>query len=57
MENCRDKIHNLVKGKYSEIAKGEGGISSCCGGSPPLITITELGKALDYEDEDLQPTS
>ena len=55
MKNHKDKIHDLVKEKYSEIAKGESGgcIPSCCDGSTPLITINELGKALDYEEADL----
>lgn len=53
MENSKDKIYDLVIEKYSEIAKGETGgcISSCCNGSTPLITIKELGKALDYEED------
>ena len=55
MGNRKDKIHDLVIEKYSEIAKGESGgcMPSCCDGSTPLITIKELGKALDYEEEDL----
>ena len=55
MEDRNDKIHDLVIEKYSEIAKGESGgcIPSCCDGSTTLITINELGKALDYEKEDL----
>jgi len=55
MENRKDKIHGLVIEKYSKIAKGVSGecMPSCCDGSIPLITIKELGKALDYEEEDL----
>ena len=55
MEDRKDKIHDLVIGKYSEIAKGERGgcIPSCCDGSTSLIKIKELGKALEYEEEDL----
>lgn len=55
MENRKDKMHNLVIEKYSEIAKGEEGgcMTSCCSGSTPLNTIRELGKALDYKEEDL----
>jgi len=55
MENRKDKIHDLVIEKYSEIAKGVSGgcMPSCCDGSTPLIKIKELGKALDYEEEDL----
>jgi arsenite methyltransferase len=55
MENGKDKVHDLVIEKYSEIAKGVSGgcLPSCCDGSTSLITIKELGKALDYEEEDL----
>jgi len=55
MEHSGDKIHSLVKGKYSGIAKGNAGgcAPSCCGGSPSLVNIVDLGKALDYSDKDL----
>jgi arsenite methyltransferase len=55
MENRKDKIHDLVIEKYSEIAKGESGgcIPSCCDGATSPITIQEMGKALDYEERDL----
>lgn len=55
MKNRKDKIHGLVIEKYSEIAKGEneGCMHSCCGGTTPLVDIKELGKALDYKEEDL----
>ncbi len=55
MENQKDKIHNLVIEKYSEIAKGEEGgcMPSCCSSSTPFNTIQELGKTLDYKEEDL----
>jgi arsenite methyltransferase len=55
MENRKDKIHNLVIEKYSEIAKRESGgcAPSCCDGSTPLISIKDLGKVLDYREEDL----
>ena len=55
MDKQKDKIHDLVIEKYAELAKGEGAgcMSSCCDGSTPLITIKALGKALDYEEEDL----
>jgi arsenite methyltransferase len=55
VENHQDKIHHLVMEKYADIAKGNaGGCSpSCCGESRPLITIQEIGKALDYKEEDL----
>ena len=52
----RDRIHGLVAEKYAEIAEGTSGgcMPSCCGGSSrPLITIKEIGKALDYAEEDL----
>jgi SAM-dependent methyltransferase len=55
MENGEEKIRGLVMKKYADIAKGNaGGCSpSCCGESRPLITIQEIGKALDYAEEDL----
>jgi SAM-dependent methyltransferase len=55
MEKSKDKIHDLVIEKYSEIAKGEsqGCMPSCCGGSTSTYNIKELGKALDYKEEDL----
>jgi len=55
MEKDQDKIHNLVMGKYAGVAKGSGGgcAASCCDGSTPLITIMDLGKALDYTEEEL----
>ena len=55
MENSKDKIHSLVKEKYSGIAKGDtpGCESSCCTGSPSFVNIMDLGKALDYAGKDL----
>jgi arsenite methyltransferase len=55
MEEQKDEIHELVKEKYAGVATGGtcGGASSCCGTSPSLVNIIELGKALDYTDEDL----
>ena len=55
MEDSRDKIHTLVKEKYSGIAKGNADrcAPSCCGGSPSLVNIIDLGKALDYAEKDL----
>jgi SAM-dependent methyltransferase len=55
MEDSKDKIHVLVKEKYSGIAKGNasGCTPSCCGGSPSLVNIMDMGKALDYSEKDL----
>ena len=55
MEDSKDKIHGMVREKYSGIAKGNasGCTPSCCGGSPSLVNIMDLGKALDYSDKDL----
>ena len=55
MKNRKDKIHFMVMEKYSEIAKAGGGgcAPSCCEGSTPLVNIMDLGKALDYSEEDL----
>ena len=55
MEDSKDRIHGMVREKYSGIAKGnaDGCGPSCCGGSPSLINIMDLGKALDYAEKDL----
>ena len=55
IEESKDKIHNLVKEKYSAIAEGnaDGCAPSCCAGSPSLVNIIDLGKALDYTEKDL----
>ena len=55
MEDSKDEIYRMVREKYSGIAKGNasGCAPSCCGGSPSLITIMDLGKALDYAEKDL----
>jgi SAM-dependent methyltransferase len=55
MKEFKDKIHRLVRGKYSVIAKGDaaGCAPSCCGGPSPLAAIMDLGKALDYTEKDL----
>jgi len=55
MKNRKDNMHGLVIAKYSEIAKGEreGCSSSCCGESTPFVDIKEIGKVLDYKEEDL----
>ena len=55
MKPPEDKIRNLVKEKYSGIAKSDasGCIPSCCGGSTSFVNIVDLGKALDYTKKDL----
>jgi SAM-dependent methyltransferase len=55
MKHPEDKIRNLVKEKYSGIAKSDasGCIPSCCGGSTSFVNIVNLGKALDYTEKDL----
>jgi len=55
MEESKDKIHGMVKEKYSSVAKGNavGCAPSCCGGPPSLVNILDLGKALDYGEKDL----
>jgi SAM-dependent methyltransferase len=55
MEKDQDKIRNLVRERYTGVAKGdaEGCTASCCNGTAPLITIKEMGEALDYSEEDL----
>jgi len=56
MEESKDKIHDLVKERYAGIAKGSVigcGTSCCCGPAPSLVNIMDMGKALDYAEEDL----
>jgi len=55
MEEIKDKIRTLVMEKYSGIAKGDAGgcAPSCCGGSSSLVNIMDLGKTLEYTQEDL----
>ncbi len=55
MEEFQDKIRGLVIEKYAAIAKGSSGgcASSCCGGSSAPVSLADLGKALDYAEEDL----
>lgn len=55
MAEFEEHIHNLVRGKYATIAKGDapGCASSCCGGPSPLATIMDQGKALEYSENDL----
>lgn len=51
----KEKIHQIVIEKYSDIAKSGGmACSSCCGETGQDISIEELGKALDYTDDDLR---
>lgn len=57
MDESKNQIHELVRERYAEIAKGsiiDCGTSCCCGPSPSLIKITDMGKALDYTEEDLR---
>jgi hypothetical protein len=55
MQESKDKIHSLVRGKYAAIAKGDAGecAPACCGGSSPPATLMDLGKVLDYTERDL----
>jgi arsenite methyltransferase len=51
----QDKMRKLVMEKYADIAKGQrsGCSTSCCSGPAPLVGIEEIGKVLDYSEEDL----
>jgi SAM-dependent methyltransferase len=55
MQEFKDKIHSLVRGKYATIAKEDAGgcAPTCCGGSSPPATLMDLGKVLDYTERDL----
>jgi arsenite methyltransferase len=50
----KDSIHDLVKERYGDIARGSSGCAlACCDGSPSLVNIIDMGKTLDYADDDL----
>ena len=51
MDKSKDRIRDYVKEKYAGIATGC--TPSCCGPSSSLINIMDLGKSLDYSEEDL----
>ena len=55
MAKRNDKIHDLVKDRYGDIARGSssGCALACCDGSPSLVNIIDMGKTLDYADDDL----
>lgn len=55
MDQTKDQVHQVVREKYSVIAKGDsaGCGTSCCGGPSPLIKIADLGKTIGYTEEDL----
>lgn len=55
MKEQKDRIHELVKEKYAGVATGDacGCTSSCCSSSPSLVNLVDLGKTLDYTEEDL----
>ncbi len=55
MEESKERIHDLVKERYGDIAEGSsiGCALSCCGRETSLVNIMDMGKALDYADEDL----
>jgi arsenite methyltransferase len=47
-------IKDMVREKYADIARPKSeSASSCCGGSPTLVNIMDMGRALDYAEEDL----
>jgi len=55
MKESKIRIHDLVKERYGDIAKGSssGCTLACCDGSPSLVNIIDMGKTLDYAEEDL----
>ncbi len=49
-----NEIKAIVKEKYGKVAQGAGcGDSCCCGGSPVLSPIGDIGRKLGYSTEDL----
>lgn len=48
-----DNIRDMVKEQYGKAAQNTGCGSSCCIGSSSFVSITDLGKKLDYSAEEL----
>lgn len=55
MESSKDKIKRMVRESYTKVARSaDSGFSrDCCGGSSGLVDILDLGKKLDYTNEQL----
>lgn len=54
MKKPEKTVHQIVIERYSDIVSGEGAsCSPCCGDTGKYISIEDLGRALDYTDEDL----
>ncbi|MBW2346012.1 MAG: methyltransferase domain-containing protein, partial [Deltaproteobacteria bacterium] len=55
MELSKDKIKRMVRESYTKVARSaDGGFSGdCCNGSSGLVDILDLGKKLDYTNEQL----
>lgn len=50
-----EKVHQIVIEKYSDIVKSGGdSYSPCCGETGSNMSLEDIGKALDYADEDLR---
>ncbi len=53
MELSEDKIRNMVKEQYGKVAQSSGCGNGCCGGYSPFVNISDLGRKLDYSEEEL----
>lgn len=55
MESSKDKIKRMVRENYAKVARSaDSGFSGdCCSGSSGLVDILDLGKKLDYTNEQL----
>jgi arsenite methyltransferase len=51
MESPKNKIRHMVKESYAKVAQSDE--CGCCSGSSNLVNILDLGKKLDYSDDEL----
>jgi arsenite methyltransferase len=55
MESSKDKIKNMVRERYAKVVQsdGPGCSNACCGDSSQPVNILDLGRKLDYTDDEL----
>ncbi|MCK4794795.1 MAG: arsenite methyltransferase [Desulfobacteraceae bacterium] len=55
MDSSKDKIKEMVRESYTKVAQSDecGCSRDCCGDLPNPVDITDLGKKLDYTNEQL----
>ncbi|TET72915.1 MAG: methyltransferase domain-containing protein, partial [Candidatus Aminicenantes bacterium] len=55
MDSSKDKIKEMVRESYTKVARSDecGCSRDCCGDLPNPVDILDLGKKLDYTDDQL----